>query len=444
MFGSLKTDRGVPIAIGTKLTLETGNTGSLLKEIAMRAYQNIQFVVAAVLSPITWLLACVTLLLNSMVLSLARGLGAYGDLESLLSRVGFRSWRRRCKSALAFTLIELLVVISIIAILISILLPALAKARELANRAVCMANIRGIIQSMTAYSQSNQGDFPAMGLVNSAGGWAYINGPIAADWHGVGVAYSANAAEAVNGWYRTDPGGNAYSSPLANMWIMVLQGYTTPASFICPSDPIAQGPSYEQVTGPNGAPAYLTNFGITTDSLPANYFKMSPNGVGISYSIAYPWPFEGGVGSGQPATFQVGQWWTTNGANTQVPLSAIWRRTILPVTAPAYFSASPPRCRRPTPTGRIFTTPATTPATARTWASAMITSLGRSRLIAVKMATIFSPITTTVGLPRMPPSSTARRTPTKWVPRRACPATGGIPLTTGRKSRRWLRHSTLR
>ncbi len=320
MFGSLKTDRGVPIAIGTKLTLETGNTGSLLKEIAMRAYQNIQFVVAAVLSPITWLLACVTLLLNSMVLSLARGLGAYGDLESLLSRVGFRSWRRRCKSALAFTLIELLVVISIIAILISILLPALAKARELANRAVCMANIRGIIQSMTTYSQSNQGDFPAMGLVNSAGGWAYINGPIAADWHGVGVAYSANAAEAVNGWYRTDPGGNAYSSPLANMWIMVLQGYTTPASFICPSDPIAQGPSYEQVTGPNGAPAYLTNFGITTDSLPANYFKMSPNGVGISYSIAYPWPFEGGVGSGQPATFQVGQWWTTNGANTQVPL----------------------------------------------------------------------------------------------------------------------------
>ena len=158
MFSPLKTDRRV--ATATNLTLETGNTGSLLKEITMRAYQTVQSVVETALSPITWLLTGVALLLNSMVLGLARSLGAYGDLESLVSRVGFRSWRRRFRGALGFTLIELLVVISIIAILISILLPALAKARELANRAVCMANVRGIIQSMVTYAQSNNGTFP--------------------------------------------------------------------------------------------------------------------------------------------------------------------------------------------------------------------------------------------------------------------------------------------
>ena len=320
MFSSLKTDRGA--ARVTNLTLETGNTGSLLKEITMRAYHVLRSVPAAMLSPVTWLLTGVTLLLNSIVLSLARGLGAYGDLESLVSRVGFRSWRRRFRGALAFTLIELLVVISIIAILISILLPALAKAQELANRAVCMANVRGIIQSLLTYAQTNQGVFPANpGLVNytissKLDGW--WNAPKASPGSANGLK-AVTAATAVQSWYTSlwgiGPASPPVNSPLGSLWILVLQGYTTPASFVCPSDPLAVGPSQEFYTGVN-PPIYNTNFGVMSSTTKITQGgETNANGQGESYSCAWAWAC-----SATTLLGPVGLWWTSNGANTEVPL----------------------------------------------------------------------------------------------------------------------------
>lgn len=65
-----------------------------------------------------------------------------------------------------FTLIELLVVVAIIGVLVSILLPALSRARQQARATVCLSNLRSLGLAVQVYLQHNHETFPSFGYLH--------------------------------------------------------------------------------------------------------------------------------------------------------------------------------------------------------------------------------------------------------------------------------------
>lgn len=79
------------------------------------------------------------------------------------------------KRRLLFSLIELLVVIGIISILMSLLLPALKGARDVAKQLVCSSNLRQLSTAMNAYSSNSEGCLPyAKVKVSNTNAWNNI------------------------------------------------------------------------------------------------------------------------------------------------------------------------------------------------------------------------------------------------------------------------------
>jgi len=156
----------------------------------------------------------------------------------------------------AFTLIELLVVISIIAVLISILIPVLGEAREMGKRSVCLHNHTQLTVAWNMYSDCNDDR-----IVNGGTGTALNGNP--PWWKGKPSPYTPGEPSE-DGWVgwtgSTYPPDSTVPEQLRDIEIGALFPYTQNVElYKCPNGIPGEMRTYSIVDSMNGWDPYVDN-----------------------------------------------------------------------------------------------------------------------------------------------------------------------------------------